>query len=309
MKFGVVATISLALSLSATQGFAEAKYQFVLPSGLYKFVEQSAPQISQSPQVLGEIEQSYAHLATEEAASKGIFGLFRRKPRRNSVSEVQQPLEIKPEFFTEGNGTSLLAVNEIVDGEVKKIAWHNLPSERKKSLLNHLHSEVVISDQNMNFGLLRSIGGVRTSTGEYTFKYQAMRSIHMPCSSTDLSSGYLMYGIGAMVTVKSKFLKAGLSLALDGVANAVDFDNQTGAASIEVKIFGMKDPSYLSGLKSFFEGDVTHDNLKRAASFITAVGAEIGDEDNWGDPVFVGIVDKKKAGECGRLLVEARNKS
>ena len=135
-----------------------------------------------------------------------------------------------------------------------------------------------------------------------------MRSIHMPCSSDDISSGYLIYGIGATVTVKSRFAQAGISLSLDGVANAVDFNNQTSNASIEVNIFGLKDPSYLSGLKSFFEGDVTHDNLKRASSFITAVGAEIGDEENWGDPVFVGIVDSKKAGECGRLLLASRSK-
>jgi len=310
MSIRSIAVTCVGLVLGSAQLSAEPSYQLVVQPGFYDHLEASKPKVF-SPRipksVLGE---GRPDLMSETVQRKRFWDIFKRKERRRVEAQAdQEALPLKPDFFTPGNGTALLAVNEISGGEEQRVAWSDLPAERKKSLLSHLHSEVVISDQEMNFGLLRSIGGVRTSRGEYTFNYQSMRSIHMPCSSSDLSSGYLIYGIGATVTVRSKFSESGVSLALDGVADAVDFENQTGNASIEVEIFGLKDPSYLSGLKSFFEGDVSHDNLKRAASFITAVGAEVDDEENWGNPVFVGIVDTKSAGECGRLLLEARNQS
>ncbi|NIZ15697.1 hypothetical protein [Phaeobacter sp. HF9A] len=309
MRIRSIAATCVGIVLGAAQLSAEPSYQLVVPSGFYDYLEANKPEVSSPNIPKGVFEHGNPELMSETVQRKRFWDIFKRKPKPPEKPSPQQQLDLKPEFFTPGTGTALLAVNEFSGGQERRIAWSELPIERKKSLLSHLQSEVVISDREMNFGLLRTIGGVRTSRGEYTFNYQAMRSIHMPCSANDISSGYIVYGIGATVNVKSKFAKTGLSLALDGVADAVDFDNQIGNASIEVNIFGLKDPSYLSGLKSFFEGDVSHDNLKKAASFITAVGAEIGDEENWGDPVFVGIVDTKAVGECGKLLLEARSRS
>ena len=284
---------------------SEPTYQLVVPSGFFKTIENNPPR-----QLVDAVPRSNVDkLATAERRErKGIFSWFNRDRDSNSSVEdvVQTKYEQVPPFFTPGDGTPLQAINVFENGASKTVGWHELSDDRREGLLTNIKSKVVISDKTSNFGLLKTIGGVRTNSGDYTFDYQTRRSIHQPCSSANPGLGYVIYGVGATTSVYSRIHDSGLSMKIGDIANAIDFSRQTATSNITAEIYGLRDPGYLTGLKSVFEGDVSHDNLKKAATFVSVVGGEISKVENWGVPVFIGIVDNVKIGDCRKALLNIK---
>lgn len=217
----------------------------------------------------------------------------------------------QPPYFTPTQGLEVEQVKVIVGGQPVLKYWRELEPDTWRSLLQDSFFEAYIFDSQLDAGISLGISGggsadVKLAKGDYKLKYYNFKMKRYPCSKDKPNIGFVMVGVGAVISVDAKFRKSSINASLPTLTASFAKNKLTGRiSSIPV---GFGDNATIRQMASAATGAITYESLTNASGFMSVANQALEKLEDVTNPVVVGYMDNQNPGACEAAYVSAAAK-